>query len=182
MRKITAGLFLSLDGVTESPEKWTFPYFSDEVGKVIQASMDASDTMLLGRRTYEEFGAYWPTAEDPMADYMNNVPTVVVSTSLTRPTWGKPTVIGNDGADVVAQLRTIKQKPGRNLAITGSVSLVRYLLRRNLLDELTLMVFPIVVGRGKRLFLNTGGQLPLTLASCEKLSTGVVSLTYHNGQ
>ncbi|MFJ9410675.1 dihydrofolate reductase family protein [Streptomyces sp. NPDC101393] len=175
MRKITAGTFLSLDGIAGAPETWHFPYFNDEMGAVVQAQMAASDTMLLGRHTYEAFAAYWPQSEDAFAGHMNSTPKLVVSTTLERAEWQNSTVIGGD--DPLAELARLKEKPGKNLAVTGSLTLVRSLLRAGLLDELHLLVHPVIVGSGKRLFAGDG-RIPLRLAGSTTLSTGVLSLVY----
>jgi dihydrofolate reductase len=178
MRKIVAGLFISLDGVVESPDRWHFPYFNDEMGQAIQTQMDAADTMLLGRVTYQEFAGFWPqqsSAEVPMADYMNDTPKLVVSTTLESVEWQNSTLITGNVAE---ELTKLKAQPGKNISITGSATLVRSLLRDGLLDELRLLVHPIVVGRGKRLFPDEGGQTALTLVDSKTFSTGVLSLSY----
>jgi len=178
MRKIVAGLFISLDGVVESPDKWHFPYFNDEMGAAVGAQMAAADTMLLGRRTYQEFASYWPhqASDVPPADYMNNTPKLVVSTTLKAPLeWQNSTLISGN---VAQELTRLKQQPGKNIATTGSATLVRSLLRDNLLDELNLLVHPIVVGSGKRLFDDGIGQVPLKLVDSKTFSTGVLSLIY----
>lgn len=177
MRKITAGLFISLDGVVESPGEWHFPYFNEEMGHAVDAQMAAADTMLLGRRTYEEFAAYWPHqgSDVELADYMNETPKLVVSTSLTSVEWRNTTLINGD---VVGELTRLKQAPGKNIGITGSATLVRSLLRDNLLDELNLLVHPIVVGTGKRLFEHEGQRVPLRLLDAKTFRTGVLWLTY----
>jgi dihydrofolate reductase len=178
MRKVTAGLFVSLDGVTESPEKWQLPYFNDEMGEAIGAAMAAADAMLLGRVTYQEFASYWPgvSSEDqPFADYMNNTPKYVVSTSLDTVEWNNSTLIKDN---VAAEITRLKQQPGKNIGITGSATLVQSLLQDDLLDELMLMVHPVVVGSGKRLFEDGGALKELKLVDSKTFSTGVVSLTY----
>jgi dihydrofolate reductase len=178
MRDIVAVEFVSVDGVAEAPEKWTTPYFDDEVGQAMQSGMDASDAMLLGRRTYEDFVAYWPdkTAEDdPYADYINETQKFVVSRTLNSLEWRNSTLITGD---VVEELTTLKQQPGKNLTIVGSPTLMRSLLRDRLLDRLDLLVFPIVVGAGKRLFEEGIGELPLELVGSRTYKTGVVSLAY----
>jgi dihydrofolate reductase len=178
MRNIVAGLIISLDGVVESPEQWHFPYFNDEAGEAIGAQMAASDTMLLGRVTYQEFASYWPNQSNedvPMADYMNNVPKLVVSTTLDRVDWQNSTLIGGD---VVEEITRLKEQPGKDITITGSITLVQSLIRDGLLDELRLMLHPIVVGSGKRLFENGSGQTPLELVDSKTFSTGVVALNY----
>jgi len=178
MRKIVAGLFMSLDGVVESPNLWVVPFFNDEVGQAVHASMDAADTVLLGRRTYEEWAGYWPgktAQDDPFADYINNTPKFVVSSTLTSVSWQNTTLLSTD---VAGELARLKQQPGKNIAISGSGTLVRTLLRDGLLDELGLLLFPVAVGSGKRLFDDLDRQIPLELAESRALSTGVLSLTY----
>ena len=177
MRKIVAGLFMSLDGVVEAPEQWQAPYFNDEMGQAIGAQMAESDTMLLGRRTYQEFAGFWPNqpSDAPFAGYMNTTPKLVVSTTLDTVEWENSALLKGDVAE---ELTTLKQQPGKNLNITGSGTLVRYLLREDLLDELQLMVCPVAVGRGRHLFEDGGDQKALTLVNSGSFSTGVVQLTY----
>lgn len=180
MRKIVAGLFISLDGVFESPEMWHFPYFNEEMGEAVGSQMADSDCMLLGRVTYEEFASYWPnqTSDEEageMADFMNDTPKHVVSRTLERANWKNTTLI--DGNNAAEELTKLKQQPGKDISITGSGTLVRTLLRDGLLDELRLLVHPIVVGHGKRLF-DDGEQIPLKLADSKTFSTGVLALTY----
>ncbi|HEY3212929.1 MAG TPA: dihydrofolate reductase family protein [Actinomycetota bacterium] len=178
MRDIVAVEFVSVDGVAEAPEKWTTPYFDDDVGQAMQAGMDASDAMLLGRRTYEDFVAYWPdkTAEDdPYADYINATQKFVVSRTLTSVQWRNSTLITGD---VVEELTKLKRQPGKNITIVGSPTLMRSLLRDGLVDRLDVLVFPIVVGSGKRLFEEGIGELPLALVDSRTYKTGVVSLGY----
>ena len=178
MRKIVARLFIALDGVVEETGEWHFPYFSDEMGQAIQSQMDASDTMLLGRVTYQEFAGFWPhqsSAEVPMADYMNTTPKLVVSTTLDTVEWQNSTLIKGNVAE---ELTRLKEAPGKDISITGSGTLVRSLLRDDLLDELRLLVHPIVVGRGKRLFADEGEPKGLKLVDSKTFSTGVLSLIY----
>ena len=179
MRKITAGLFVSLDGVVGSPEKWQLPYFGEDMGEAVGAAMAAADAMLLGRVTYQEFASYWPgvsSEEQSFAGYMNDTPKYVVSTTLEEPLgWNNSTLIKGNVAEEVARL---KQQPGKNIGITGSATLVRSLLRDDLLDELGLMVHPVVVGSGKRLFEEGGAPKGLKLVDSKTFSTGVVYLTY----
>lgn len=177
MRKIVAGLFISLDGVVESPGDWHFAYFNDEMGEVVGGAMGESDTMLLGRRTYEEFASFWPhqPAEDEMAAQMNGKQKVVVSTTLDSADWQNSTLIKENVAE---ELRRLKDQPGGTIGMTGSGTLVRSLLRDGLLDELMLILHPVVVGKGKRLFDDMGAEVPLTLANSRTLSNGVVVLTY----
>jgi dihydrofolate reductase len=174
MRKIVSGLFISLDGVVEAPDQWHFPYLNEEMGNAVQSMMDSGEAMLLGRRTYEEFAAYWPTSTDDFAGRMNGTPKYVVSNTLTSAEWQNSTLISGDVIKEVAQL---KEQPGGHLAMTGSGTLARSLLREGLLDELHLLVHPIVVGNGNRLF-DDGPQVPLRLTDSQTFSTGVLHLTY----
>jgi dihydrofolate reductase len=175
MRKIAAGLFVSLDGVVETPEKWTGPYFNDQVGQAVGALMAGNDTLLLGRVTYEGFAAAFGGQSGGMADQMNNTPKYVVSTTLTSADWHNSTLINGD---VAARISELKRQPGQTIGMSGSSSLVTWLLRHRLLDRLDLLVFPIVLGTGKRLFSDQRDQLSLSLASSESFTTGVVHLTY----
>jgi len=178
MRKIVAGLFISLDGVFETPGEWHFPYFNDEMGEAVGSQMAAADAMLLGRVTYQEFASYWPhhSGDDAeLAAYMNDTPKYVVSTTLDTVEWQNSTLISGD---VVAELTKLKQQPGKDIGITGSGTLVRSLLRDGLLDELRLLVHPILVGGGKRLFPDESVQKGLQLVDSKTFSTGVLYLTY----
>ncbi|NUW33132.1 dihydrofolate reductase family protein [Nonomuraea sp. SMC257] len=177
MRKIVAGLFVSLDGVVESPEKWHFPYLNDEMAQIIGDQMKEADAMLLGRRTYEEFAAYWPNPEPQAADlagYMNGTPKHVVTTTLRTAGWQNSTIVRGD---VPAALKELKERPGKDISITGSPTLVRSLLAGGLLDELRLLIHPIVVGWGAKLFTD-GEQVPLRLLDSRTLETGVIHATY----
>ena len=177
MRKIVAGLFVSLDGVVEAPEQWHFPYFNDEMGETIGSQMAGSDTMLLGRRTYEEFAAYWADkgSDVPLADEINEIPKLVASTTLDHVEWQNSTLIRGD---LAKELTRMKREPGKDISITGSATLVRSLLRDDMLDELRLLVHPIVVGTGKRLFDGVLDQKPLKLVDSKVFTTGVLYLTY----
>jgi dihydrofolate reductase len=178
MRDFVAVEFVSVDGVVEAPEKWTTPYIDEEVGQAMQAGMGASDGMLLGRRTYEEFAAYWPdktSEDDPYADYINATQKFVVSTTLRSVEWRNSTLITGDVAEKLTEL---KQQPGKGLTIIGSPTLMRSLLREGLLDRLDLLLFPLVVGSGKRLFDEGIGELPLSLVDSRAFKGGVVSLAY----
>lgn len=176
MRKIVAGLFLTLDGVMEAPEQWQFPYWSDEVGEAVGSQLMTAETLLLGRRTYEIFAASWPQrgSEVQFADRLNNMPKLVASTTLGTAEWKNSTLIRGDVAQELAKL---KQRPGGSIAVSGSATLVRSLLRERLLDELRLLVHPIVLGKGRHLF-EGGDEAPLKLLDSKAFSTGVVSLVY----
>jgi dihydrofolate reductase len=176
MRKIVAGLFISLDGVIEAPNDWTGRWFSPEVGQAVGSMIAAQDAMLLGRVTYEEFAAHWPHQTGEMADAMNGTAKYVVSGTLTSADWQNSTLI--PAATAATEIAELKGQPGKNIGMTGSATLVAWLLRQGLLDELHLLVFPLVLGRGKRLFDGEGGQVGLKLAASEAFPTGVVHLTY----
>ena len=178
MRKITAGLFISLDGVVEAPEKWTGPYFNDQVGQAVGALMAQNDALLLGRVTYQGFAAAFGGQSGGMADQMNNTPKFVVSSTLTSADWQNSTLISGRRDNVAGQISTLKRQPGRDIGVSGSSVLVGWLLRHGLLDQLDLLVFPVVLGSGKRLFSEPDGQVPLTLTGSEAFSSGVVHLTY----
>lgn len=176
MRKIVAGLAITLDGVVESPSShWLL--FNDEMAEVIGAGVAHADAILLGRHTYLEFAELWPAlgSDVPMADFMNNTPKYIVSSTLTTLEWRNSSLITGDLAEEVAKL---KARPGKNIQIPGSPMLVRSLLRDGLLDELSLMVHPIVLGSGTRLFDELTDRVNLTLVDSRALSTGVLCVTY----
>ena len=177
MRKIVTWLYVSLDGVIEAPEKWAPPFLNDEVGQVVASGQAAADTLLLGRRTYQEFAAYWPhqTSDVPFADVLNNTPKLVASRTLKAVDWQNTTLIQGDARDELAEW---KRQPGKDMVVLGSATLVRSLLLAGLLDELGILLFPIVLGSGKRLFENGTDQVALKLIDSKTFGTGVVSLTY----
>jgi dihydrofolate reductase len=174
MGYLKAGLFISLDGVIESPETWHFPYFDDQMGAAVGELMSGNDAILLGRQTYDQFAGYWPNADpgDPMTGVMNGTRKYVVSTTLTEAAWENTSVITGD---VAAELT--KLKADTRLGTTGSATLVRWLLEQGLIDELHLLVHPIVVGHGKKLFAD-GQTVPLDLKSATTFQTGVLHLVY----
>ena len=177
MRKTVARMLMTLDGVVESPEKWHLRYLDEEMGEIIDAAAGASDAILLGRRTYEEFADVWPGrgSEVPLADYMNGTPKHVVSTTLTELDWENSSLISGSLADAVDDL---SRQPGKNIQIYGSATLVQSLLRDGLLDELALLVHPIVVGGGRRLFENGTYGTMLRLVDSRALRSGVLVLTF----
>jgi dihydrofolate reductase len=178
MRRVVASEFVSLDGVVEAPDQWHFPYFDEDMGQEIGAAMGQTDAMLMGRVLYEEWADYWPQQdpeENPIADHMNGVRKYVVSTTLEEPLgWNNSTLIGEIVAEEIADL---KRQAGGDISISGSPTLVRSLLKDGLIDELRLMVHPVVVGSGKRLF-EEGDRIALELVDSKTFSTGVVYLTY----
>jgi len=174
MGSINAGLFIALDGVVEAPQTWHFEYFNDEMGAAVVGMMTGSDAMLLGRQTYDEFASYWPGADpaDPTTAQMNGTPKYVVSTTLENADWENSTVVSGD---VKAELLKLKQD--KQLGVTGSPTLVRWLLQQGLIDELHLLVHPVAVGAGKRLF-EPGEKVELRLIDSTTFSTGVLHLVY----
>jgi dihydrofolate reductase len=177
VRRIVATLWMSLDGVVEAPETWAFGYSNDEVQAANEAGMAASDAMLLGRVTYEKFAAYWPQqgSDVPIADYINATPKLVVSTTLDTVEWRNSELINGD---IVRELSVRKQQPGKDLTVVGSPTLMRSLLQARLLDELRLMIPPLVLGHGQRLFPEGVAQTPLRLMDAQPFSNGVLYLTY----
>ncbi len=177
MRKIVAGLFMSLDGVVESPEEWAYQYGNDQMWEEIAAGVARADGVLLGRRTYQAFAQMWPNqpSDVPMAAFLNNTHKYVMSATLDTLEWGPASLLGGD---VAAELTELKRRPGKNIQIPGSPTLVRSLLRGGLLDELSLHICPIMVGPGMRLFEDMADQLRLKLAESKTFSTGVLGVTY----
>ncbi len=176
MRKIISGLFISLDGVVEAPEAWHFPYFDDEMGAAVGAQMAQADTMLLGRRTYEIFAASWGhrSSDVPFTDVINAMPKLVASTTMTSADWQNSTLLTGDLEET---LREVKAGDGGDITVPGSITLVRSLLRLGLLDELRLMIHPIILGTGTCLFDGIGRHR-LTLTDSNTFATGVLNLTY----
>ena len=174
MRKIISSLFVSLDGVAEAPDTWHFPYFNHEMGDAIGAAMADCDAMLLGRRQYEQFAAYWPTSQDEFAGFMNGQKKYVVTNTLSEATWTNTEIITGD---VPAELRALKNSEGQDIAVTGSLTLVRSLLTAGLLDRLQLFVHPIVLGEGARWF-DTLDTVKLRLESAEAFASGVINQVY----
>jgi dihydrofolate reductase len=177
MRNVVAGLLMSLDGVVGAPQAWQLP-FHPEMGEMMEAGLADSDAVLLGRRTYLQFAEMWPKqgSDVPMADYLNNTPKYVASGTLTEADWGDTTIL--DG-DLVTAVRDLKQQPGKNIQIPGSPRVVRSLLTAGLVDELSLMLQPVVAGNGMRLFDGLPEKLGLRLAQdAVTFPNGVVALTY----
>ncbi|MFC4117138.1 dihydrofolate reductase family protein [Nonomuraea zeae] len=175
MRKIVAELFSSLDGVVAAPDQWHGPYHNDEIERDIQAGLAAADTMLLGRRTYQEHAGFWPTESGGPADLMNDIDKVVFSATLSEVGWRNSRLATGDLAEEVARL---KSRPGRDILVTGSVTLVQTLLRAGVLDELRLLVDPVVVRDGRRLFASDGDRLSCSLVGSRTYQSGTISATY----
>ena len=186
MRKVIVSEFVSLDGVMEDPS-WTFQFSSEEQQKFKFDELAASDALVLGRVTYEGFAAAWPNMMEQYggprraelreyADMMNGYPKYVVSTTLQEPLeWNNSTLIKGNVAEEVSRL---KQQPGEEILIFGSGNLVNTLMRHDLIDEYRLMVFPVVLGSGQRLFRDGIDKTVLRLVETKTFGSGVVVLTY----
>jgi dihydrofolate reductase len=182
MRKIIAGLFISLDGVVEAPDQWHFPYFNDEMGTAVGATLGAADTLIFGRKTYDSFAGAWPEREAaggedaPFAAALGDARKIVVSNRQLEFTWRNSEQLKGDLIEAVTAL---KNEPGEGaIGMSGSVSVVRQLLAAGLLDELHLLVHPIAVCKGMRLFEEDEAPIPLKLISSETFQTGVLNLCY----
>jgi dihydrofolate reductase len=181
MRKIIANLFISLDGVVEEPGDWHFPYFNDEMGAAVDAVLGTTDTLLLGRKTYDDHAGAWPEREAAggedagLAKVLGDARKIVVSNQQLEFTWRNSEQLEGDLVEAVTAL---KNQPGGNIALSGSISVVRQLLAAGLLDELHLLVHPIAVRKGMRLFDEGESPIPLRLISSEAFSTGVLNLVY----
>ena len=177
MGRIVSSFFIALDGVVEAPNEWHFPYFDDAMGRVVGKSMQGTGAMLMGRRLYDEWSQYWPQAgEDvPFASYINTLPKYVLThRPVEEPVWNNTTVLGEDA---VTQVRALKDSGEGDIGLSGCATTVRWLLSQGLLDELALLIHPIAVGRGQRLFEETG-TVALKLMSSTALPTGVLHVRY----
>lgn len=191
MRKLIVNEFLSLDGVMQGPGDpdedrsgrfahggWQMRFFDDDFAKVAFEGMAETDAYLFGRRTYEIMAAYWPAQPDdaPFAASLNGLPKYVASTTLSEPLeWRNSTLLQGDVAKAVAEL---KGQPGKNIVVLGSGELVQTLMENDLIDEYGLMIHPIVLGNGKRLFRDGRPKLPLRLVRSMTSGTGVLITTY----
>jgi dihydrofolate reductase len=180
MRKIVAGMFISLDGVVEAPDQWHFPYFNEQMGAAVGGMLEQADTMLIGRVTYDGFAGAWPDREAAgeedagFAKQLGDLRKIVVSHQELDLTWRNSEQLRGAFVDAVIAL---KNEPGGDIGMSGSPSIVRQLLEAGLLDELHLLLHPIAVRTGMRLF-DTGAPVPLELLSSETFSTGVLHLVY----
>lgn len=184
MRKLVAFLVTTADGYDEGPNgEFDWPVVDDEFNEFAVAQLDEADTLVFGRRTYEGMAAYWPTigeGDDPeVAARMNGYPKIVVSRTLDTADWDGTRIVRDD---VAGEFTRLKAQPGKDITILGSATLVRSLLAADLLDELSLMVHPLVLGRGKRLFEEGGEQKTLELVDSKTFRIGIVYLTYRPAQ
>ena len=157
---------------------WALPLFTDEGASFVEDAFQRADAFLLGRRTYEIFAPYWGAMEPgsgPIADSLNTKPKYVASTTLTKPEWQGTTVLSGD---VGASIQELRSKPGGELQVHGSGVLVRWLLDNKLVDELTLVIYPVVVGQGTRLFPETGPDVALDLVDSRNTANGIAIQVY----
>jgi dihydrofolate reductase len=174
MGRIVSNFFMSLDGVVEAPDQWHMSYFNDEMGAAVGAGMATNTAFLMGRRLYDEWAEFWPNTEGEFADFFNNHPKYVVSDSLDDASWNNTTIISGD---VAGELQALKARTDGDLVVSGSATLVRSLLDAGLVDELRILLHPVVVGHGARLFEDTTAR-GLELVGHEVFSTGVLNLAY----
>ena len=174
MGKIVAGLRITLDGIAGDADHWFAPYAEGQVQHALGANMATMGTMVLGRRTYEIFAATWPGKHNPIADVMNNVPKLVVSSTLENADWQNSTVVNTD---IAATLTELKRGSQKDIRVVGSLSVVRHLIAEDVLDELELFIHPLILGHGQRLFTDVD-QLRLRLASSETFDNGVIHAVY----
>ncbi len=184
MRKIIASEFITVDGVIEDPggsEKkdfggWAFQFESGPAGDKFKLDevMEAG-TLLLGRVTYQGFAGAWPSRTGEFADKMNGMEKVVISTTISNPSWNNTRVIKDH---VIEQVEKLKSQPGSDILVAGSAQLVRLLANNDLIDEFRLMVYPVILGKGKRLFKVGMGRLPLQLAKSTQIGDGIMILIY----
>jgi dihydrofolate reductase len=175
--RLVATEYISLDGVFDEPGRWSFPFFSEEAAGFKSRELEASDALLLGRKTYEGFAAAWPTMEGT-GDFgvkMNSMPKYVVSSTLERADWSGSVIVKGDVATEVAKL---KEQPGQDLLLSGSGRLFNALSNLGLIDLYRLMVHPIVLGDGPRLFADGADRRTLELTHHETFATGIVILEY----
>lgn len=175
MRKLVVTEFLSLDGIMENPA-WTAPYWNDETAAFKGEETSAGEPLLLGRVTYEGFAAAWPqrTGEDSGATYFNGTRKYVVSTTLDKVEWNNSVLIKGN---IVAEITKLKQQDGPDMVVHGSATLVQTLMQHDLVDRYRLLVYPVVLGQGKRLFQD-GSTATLKLLKSQSLSSGVAALIY----
>ena len=173
MRNLIVTEFLSLDGIMENPG-WTFPYWNDEIAKFKGEETAASDALLLGRVTYQGFAAAWPNSKDEGAPYFNSVRKYVVSTTLDKADWNNSRLIKDN---IVEEIAKLKQQDGKDITVHGSGTLVQTLMKHDLVDRYRLLVYPVVVGKGKRLF-EEGSTATLKLVDSQSFGSGVAALIY----
>lgn len=175
--RLVATEYLSADGVFEEPGHWSHPFFNEEAGRFKWDELQASDALLLGRRTYEGFAAAWPTMPDTgeFGVKMNGMRKYVVSSTLKEARWTGSELIRGD---LPRAIRALKDAPGKDLLLAGSAQLFNALMREDLIDVYRFMLHPIVLGRGKRLFADGVAQRVLELTEMKRFASGIVILEY----
>jgi dihydrofolate reductase len=181
MRKVVAALFYSLDGITQAPQAWQ-EIFDEDMDAELETSLPTSDTILMGRVTYQEWKEFWPPMPDdsPMGGYpkfINHTPKYVVSTTLESVEWGTFETIKLIKSNVAEEIGKLKRQPGKNISVQGSPGLVNSLLQQELLDELTLCIHNVVAYSGKPLF-STGALKRLDLVEAKPTRSGVIIAKY----
>lgn len=177
MGRLVISEFISLDGVIDTPA-WTAPYWSDDIAAFKAEEMQAAGALLQGRVTYDGMAAAWPERgdDDPGAAIMNSIPKFVVSTTLREATWNNSTIIREH---VVQEVQALKERTDGDVLVYGSGELFRFLSAHGLVDALNLLVYPVVLGEGKRLFAQDGGPASaLTLTASRPMGGGVILLQY----
>ena len=176
MRKLIAALFISLDGVAEAPDQWEFDSVDEGLMGELGSQLAEQDTVLLGRGTYDEWASYWPTSTDePFASYINSTQKYVFSKTLERADWQNTTLLKGDLSEEINRLKAL---PGKNMGTAGGPGLVRALVDRGLVDELTLAVFPVIAGKGKRLFGEDSPLQRMSFIRATPTPSGIVFLSY----
>ncbi len=177
MRTLAVQMYMTVDGVMEAPETWSFEYWTDDHERYAFERLSAADALLLGRATYEQFAAAWPSRSDEFADRMNSIPKHVVSSTLSAEdlTWNNSHLITGD---VAAEVSKLKEQPGKDILLYGSDMLFNLLLDGGLIDDFRLWVFPVVLGAGGQLFHRKNTRRELNLVDTTRFVTGVVILTY----
>jgi dihydrofolate reductase len=173
MRNLVITEFVSLDGVMEDPS-WTFPYWNDEIANFKGEETEASDALLLGRVTYQGFAAAWPQRKGDGAEYFNSVRKYVVSTTLDKAEWNNSVLIQKNIMEEIAKL---KQQEGTDITVHGSATLAQSLMQHDLVDRLRLLVYPVVLGKGKRLFAENS-TAKFNLVRTQSFTSGVAALIY----
>ena len=179
MRRIVVSEFVTLDGVMEAPNEWSFPYWNDDIGRFKYEELFEAEALLLGRVTYEGFAQAWPNMVEETGDFgerMNGIQKYVVSTTLDKAEWTNSTVVPD--LDGVAEL---KEQDGNPLLVGGSAALIQALIKRDLVDDYRLLVYPIVVGKGKRLFAD-GTAANLDLVEVRDIGSGVTAMRYQRAE
>ena len=176
MRKIVVTEYVSLDGFAHTPS-WTAPYWGDDIAEFKDIEQQTTDALLLGRVTYQEFSAVWPTMpEEEGADFMNNLPKFVVSNTLNADdmTWNATLI----ESDIVTAINKLKSQGDGDLLVYGSINFVETLMDNELVDQYNLLVYPVLLGSGKRLFADFGKQINLKLTKTRAFASGVVMMIY----